>query len=148
MKQSQYTEAYLDAAEARLEAGKKPLTPGSFLANTLRGVAKTYIGRYEDSLIRSLRLVGAVETPSAKGGTAYRRNPRHAEFKERIPCADDTLKREAKAIASRMDAETLRREVLAASEAQTIYLDELTDEELTTFVNFNETGASNAESKD
>lgn len=50
----------------------------------------------------------------------------------------DQLKREAKKIASKMTAEELRREVLAASECQTIYLDDLSDEELTTFVNFND----------
>ena len=71
MRESQYVEQYLDLTET------KPVTPGTFLAYTLRGHATTWAGRYRAALGSSLdRRVreGLVEmVPSLRGGIAYRR---------------------------------------------------------------------------
>ena len=67
--QSQYTEQYLVENDAR--GVGNGLTPGSFLASTLRGNARRWIGRYEHSLIRSVLKIGAIANKSAHGKIAY-----------------------------------------------------------------------------
>ena len=71
MKNSQYLEEYQDLCKEYLEAGKKPITPGSFIAYNLRGDAKLYSGRYMRALINSLKRSGWVTGPSYGGSTAY-----------------------------------------------------------------------------
>ena len=63
---SQYTYDYLS-----MTAAGRYLTPGTFLAYTLRGRAKTYITRYTKSLVRSVQLVGALPVKSVGGSIAY-----------------------------------------------------------------------------
>ena len=74
MRQSQYVQPYLDKAANP----KTRYTPGTYLAYTLRGVAKhQYGGDYKRALVNSLmRLVAGgtvVETRSMHGCTAYMR---------------------------------------------------------------------------
>lgn len=67
MPRSQYLEDYLDStARGRL------ITPGTYLAYTLRGRAKTYIGGYLRALLRALEDESDVEPVRSIGGrTAY-----------------------------------------------------------------------------
>lgn len=69
MRESMYVEDYLDAVNV------KPVTPGTFLAKTLRGKARDYQGRYLSSLMHALKARvarGAVmEIPSIGNGIAY-----------------------------------------------------------------------------
>lgn len=50
---SMYTEQYLDENQSRGGDGKG-ITPGTFLAYTLKGKAKRYSGRYQRALERDL----------------------------------------------------------------------------------------------
>lgn len=63
---SQYTEEYL-----ALTSKGRLLTPGTFLAYTLRGRAKKWGDRYYRSLVASLLRSGAKPTRSLGGRTAY-----------------------------------------------------------------------------
>jgi len=64
---SQYTEEYLTLTTKK----GRLLTPGTFLAYTLRGEAKRWACRYSRSLVASLLRVGATPTRSIGGRTAY-----------------------------------------------------------------------------
>jgi hypothetical protein len=69
MKLSQYVEPYLASNAER--GWDKGITPGTFLAYTLRGTAKRYSGNYLKALIRGLERVGAMEGKSVQGKIAY-----------------------------------------------------------------------------
>lgn len=62
---SQYTESYLRTTKDR------KLTPGTYIAYTVKGRAKRWAGRYTASLVRSVKLVGATPVKSIRGGIAY-----------------------------------------------------------------------------
>lgn len=66
MKLSQYTDSYLDAT-----SNGRLVTPGTYIAYKVKGRAKRWAGRYTASLVRSVKLVGAVAVKSIGGGTAY-----------------------------------------------------------------------------
>lgn len=68
---SQYTSAYLRENDSRIAQGLRPITPGTFLAYNLRGVAKSYSSGYKKALERDLRDRGAQQVKSAGGGTAF-----------------------------------------------------------------------------
>lgn len=71
MRRSQYLEDYLDST-----SGGRLITPGTYLAYTLRGRAKTYIGRYLGALLRALDAEPDVAPVRSVGGrTAYVRTP-------------------------------------------------------------------------
>ena len=69
MKNSQYLESYLAGNAERGEG--KGLTIGSYLAYTLRGVAKQYSGKYARALEASCKRVGAILGDSFAGRDAY-----------------------------------------------------------------------------
>ena len=71
MRLSQYLDKYLDANAERIAGGKKPITPGTYLAYKLRGRAKNYFGKYESALIRALRIMDARRVDSACRRNAY-----------------------------------------------------------------------------
>jgi hypothetical protein len=69
MRLSQYVEPYLKSNAER--GWDKGITPGTFLAYTLRGTAKRYSGNYLRALVRGLERVGATEGKSVQGKIAY-----------------------------------------------------------------------------
>ena len=69
MKLSQYVEPYLKSNAER--GWDKGITPGTFLAYTLRGTAKRYSGNYLRALVRGLEMTGAWEGKSVHGKVAY-----------------------------------------------------------------------------
>ena len=69
MRLSQYVEPYLKSNAER--GWGKGITPGTFLAYTLRGAAKRYSGNYLRALVRGLEKVGAVEGTSVQGKVAW-----------------------------------------------------------------------------
>ena len=67
---SMYTEQYLDENERR--GYGKGITPGTFLANTLKGRAKQYSKRYQHALERDLASRdNVVRGHSMHNATAY-----------------------------------------------------------------------------
>jgi len=68
---SMYTEQYLNENQSRGGYGKG-ITPGTFLANTLKGRAKQYSGRYQRALERDLASRdNVVKGHSMHNATAY-----------------------------------------------------------------------------
>lgn len=72
---SMYERDYLRLNELRWKAGRKPLTPKSFIGRVLQGSARLHSSQYADALIGRLlflRRAGAVvEVPSARGKASY-----------------------------------------------------------------------------
>lgn len=71
MRESQYIDEYLDAAE------KHGWTPSTFLGNVLTGTAANYSDRYHKALMnainRRLESGDVVKATSARGKTCYKR---------------------------------------------------------------------------
>lgn len=73
-----YFESYLQVNEERGEGNG--LTPGSYLAYTLRGKAKRYANRYRRALLNALTsATDTYEAKSAKGGVAWYREKKEKE---------------------------------------------------------------------
>lgn len=66
MKDSQYIDSYLETT-----ARGNLITPGTFLAYTLRGRAKRWAGRYEGALLRFIKRRNCKPVTSKGGRTAY-----------------------------------------------------------------------------
>jgi hypothetical protein len=66
---SQYVDSYLATNAAR--GPGKGLTPGTFIAYTVRGRARSYAGRYVRALVSGLRKVGATPGTSCRGCRAW-----------------------------------------------------------------------------
>lgn len=72
--------AYIRCSDARIGAGLRPLTVGTFLGQMLRGRAARYSSRYRLRLLAALATDAAlIETISARGGVAYATLPRSNE---------------------------------------------------------------------
>lgn len=56
---SKYERTYLTLNELRYRAGRKPLTPKSFLGAVLKGAARLHTSQYADALIARMMFSGA-----------------------------------------------------------------------------------------
>jgi len=67
-----YLIPYLEMNTEKMKRGEPPITPNTFLTNTLRGNSKNYNGRYHDALRKAiLAESNALAVTSARGSTAY-----------------------------------------------------------------------------
>jgi ABC-type lipoprotein release transport system permease subunit len=71
MRNSQYTNDYMDEVLERLRRGERPVTLGAFLARHLHGKARDWKDLYSKSLKNSLTRLGWKPGPSVGGSIAY-----------------------------------------------------------------------------